>query len=116
MTEPVLISDRNAYFSTFVLTLSNPATVFSFLAAFAAVKLNTFEGEQVHLTYAAAATVGVFFGSMAWWTFLSWISARFRASLKEKGIRRINIAAGVLLLIFASYVFWSGLKLLLFQR
>ena len=109
VTEPILISDRSAYFSTVLLTLSNPTTVFSFLAAFAAIKLNTFQGEKVSLSYASFATLGVFVGSMAWWAILSSLSARFRAKLDAKAIRRINIGAGVLLLIFATYVFSKGI-------
>ncbi len=111
--EPQVLSGRTAYFTTLFLTLSNPATVFSFLAAFAAIKLNTYTGEEVKLSYAALATAGVFVGSMLWWTFLSWISSRFRASLDARAIRRINIGAGVLLLIFATYVFSGGVRLLI---
>ncbi len=113
VTEPRVMSARSAYFTSLFLTLSNPATVFSFLAAFAAVKLSTHAGEDVKFSYAAVATAGVFAGSMLWWTFLSWISSRFRASLNAKAIRRINLCAGVLLLIFATYVFYSGLRLLI---
>lgn len=108
LAEPQVISDRHAYFSTVVLTLSNPTTVFSFLAAFAAIKLNTFQGEKVRLSYAVFATAGVFVGSMAWWTILSFLSARFRTALDARAVRRINIGAGVLLLIFATLVFSRG--------
>ena len=108
--EPTQISAGSTYFSTVFLTLSNPTTVFSFLAAFAAIKLNTHEGDRVQLIYAVFATAGVFVGSMIWWTFLSWISSKFRASLDAKAIRRINIGAGVLLLIFAVIVFSRGVQ------
>lgn len=104
------MSGRSAYFSTVILTLSNPAVVFSFLAAFATIKLNTHEGDHVKQIYAVFATVGVFCGSMVWWTFLSWISAKFRASLNERAIRRINFGAGILLLIFAALVFSRGVR------
>lgn len=106
------VSGANAYFSTVLLTLSNPATVFSFLAAFAAVKLNTHEGGEVKIEYAAFATAGVFCGSMLWWTFLSWISSRFRKSLSDRAVHRINVAAGVLLLIFGAFVFSRGVAAL----
>jgi threonine/homoserine/homoserine lactone efflux protein len=106
-------SIQSTYFSTVLLTLSNPTTVFSFLAAFAAIKLNTHEGDQVQPIYAVFATMGVFVGSMTWWTFLSWISSKFRASLNAKAIRRINIGAGLLLLIFAVIIFSRGAEGLL---
>jgi threonine/homoserine/homoserine lactone efflux protein len=104
------LSGRSAYFSTVLLTLSNPTTVFSFLAAFAAIKLNTHEGDRVRPVYAVFATVGVFVGSMIWWSFLSWVSAKFRASLTSRAVRRINVSAGVLLLVFATVIFLQGVK------
>jgi arginine exporter protein ArgO len=62
------------------------------------------------MSYAVFATIGVFCGSMVWWAFLSWISSRFRARFDEKAIRRINIGAGILLLIFACVVISRGVK------
>ena len=100
----------NMYVSTVFLTLSNPTVVFSFLAAFAAIKLNTHDGDHIRPIYAVFATLGVFVGSMAWWTFLSWISARFRASIGPKAIHRINVGAGLLLLVFAVLVFARGVQ------
>lgn len=103
-------SSEGLYFSTVLLTLSNPAVVFSFLTAFAAIKLNTHEGDRVRTIYAVFATAGVFCGSMVWWTFLSFVSSRFRKRLNGNAIRRINIGAGVLLLIFACVVLARGAK------
>lgn len=110
VSEPVQLSAKSAYFSTLLLTLSNPTTVFSFLAAFAAIKLNTFQGEQVKFSYAVFATAGVFAGSMAWWAILSWLSSRFRAALDAKAIQRINLGSGLLLLFFATYVLSKGVR------
>ncbi len=100
----------NLYVSTVLLTLSNPAVVFSFLTAFAAIKLNTHEGDSVKTIYAVFATIGVFCGSMMWWIFLSWITSKFRTSLNDRALRRINIGAGCLLLIFACVVLVRGVK------
>lgn len=108
-------SAQKAYFSTLFLTLSNPTTVFSFLAAFAAIKLNTHDGDSVRPIYAVFATAGVFVGSMLWWTLLSWFSAKFKSSLNAQAVRRINIGAGVLLLIFSVIVFSRGVEGLWFQ-
>jgi threonine/homoserine/homoserine lactone efflux protein len=102
------MSSHSAYFSTVILTLSNPTVVFSFLAAFAMIKLNTHQGDHVRPIYALFATVGVFCGSMLWWTFLSWLSAKFRAALNERAIHRINVGAGILLLIFALVILSRG--------
>ncbi|RYZ70128.1 MAG: LysE family translocator [Proteobacteria bacterium] len=99
-----------AFISTMFLTLSNPTTIFSFLAAFAAVKLGTSEAGKADFIDASIATGGVFLGAVAWWLFVSWISARFRTALTPKAIQRINQIAGVLLLIFAGLVFFRGIR------
>jgi threonine/homoserine/homoserine lactone efflux protein len=103
-------SRRSLYFSTVALTLSNPAVVFSFLTAFAAIKLNTHDGDQVRTIYAVFATIGVFCGSMIWWIFLATLSSKFRKKLDERAIRRINIGAGILLIVFALVIVGRGAR------
>lgn len=99
-----------AFITTMFLTLSNPTTIFSFLAAFAAVKLGTAVNGRADFVDASVATGGVFLGAVAWWIFVSWISARFRTALTPKAIQRINQIAGVLLLIFACLVMFRGVR------
>ena len=111
-----IVRGRNIYFQTVLLTLSNPAVVFSFLTAFAAIKLNTHEGAEVRTTDAVFATIGVFFGSMVWWILIATVSSRFRKRLKDAAIRRINLGAGILLLIFGLVIFGRGVKDLGIQR
>ena len=57
-----------AYASTLVLTLTNPATILSFVAVFAGLGLAGGEGG-----YLAASVLvgGVFLGSALWWLILS---------------------------------------------
>jgi threonine/homoserine/homoserine lactone efflux protein len=57
----------SAFATTFVLTLSNPVTILSFVAIYAGWHVPSLHGQ-----YAAAATltVGVFTGSTLWWVGL----------------------------------------------
>ena len=58
------------YFAgTFVLTLSNPATIFSFIAIFGAFSGGT--GSRAAITSPAVMVAGVLIGSALWWLFLS---------------------------------------------
>jgi threonine/homoserine/homoserine lactone efflux protein len=64
-----------AYATTVLLTLTNPATILSFLAVFAGAGL----GQQRYGTGEALAIVGgVFIGSAAWWLLLSSFVERWR--------------------------------------
>jgi threonine/homoserine/homoserine lactone efflux protein len=86
-----------AYSSTLLLTLTNPMTVFSFMAVFAGLGLAVAPG-----TYMSAATLvlGVFAGSAAWWLLLSSGVGLARSRIQPGVMRWINRGAGVIILVF----------------
>jgi threonine/homoserine/homoserine lactone efflux protein len=57
----------SAFATTFVLTLSNPVTILSFVAIYAGWHVPSLQGEYVA---AATLTAGVFTGSTLWWVGL----------------------------------------------
>lgn len=82
------------FLSTMVLTLANPLTILSFVAAFAGIGLS----EQVGS--APILVVGVFIGSSAWWLILSSGVTLFRKKITQEIMACINRVAGILILIF----------------
>lgn len=99
ITEIRTISPANAFTSSLLLTLHNPATVFAFLIAFAALKLNE---NSSSLTGAVIVTTGVFIGSALWWLSLSWVSSKVRSRISATTIHRINVGTGVLLVALST--------------
>jgi threonine/homoserine/homoserine lactone efflux protein len=85
-----------AYLSILGLTLTNPMTILSFGALFAG--LGVTGGE---LAGAALITIGVLLGSAAWWVLLTSIVSVVRGRVTTTWIRRINIASGVTIGVFA---------------
>ncbi len=87
----------SAYGSTLALTLTNPATIFSFAAIFAG--LGIVESSQ---SFAESGTLvlGVFIGSALWWFFLSGAVSLFRARFTPTGLRWLNRLSGIILLAF----------------
>jgi threonine/homoserine/homoserine lactone efflux protein len=83
-----------AYLSTLLLTLTNPATILSFVAIFAGLGVAATDGD-----YAAALTMvaGVFLGSAAWWLLLSGSVSRLRGAVTAARLRWVNRASGALL-------------------
>jgi threonine/homoserine/homoserine lactone efflux protein len=77
--------------STFLLTLTNPTTVLSFLAVLAA--LGMAQHRQWWLTGFLVA--GIFCGSMLWWIVLAGIVNRFRGRVNDSGLRWMNRIAGL---------------------
>jgi threonine/homoserine/homoserine lactone efflux protein len=86
-----------AYLSTFVLTLTNPATILAFLVIFAGFRL----GEQAH-SYAGAVSIvlGVFLGSASWWLLLSTLVGLLRERFTANWMLWVNRLAGGVICAF----------------
>ncbi len=86
-----------AYFSTFLLTLTNPMTILSFVAVFAGLGVGRAAND-----YAAAAAIvlGVFLGSSAWWFLLSGGVSLVRGKFDARAMLWVNRVSGVIILGF----------------
>ncbi len=89
-----------AYASTVLLTLSNPLTILSFAAAFAAFGVGVAGTRATALT-AALVTLGVFCGSALWWFILTGVVDTLRLRLTARALQWINRASGMLIVAFA---------------
>lgn len=86
-----------AYASTFLLTLTNPTTIFSFAAIFAGLGLASASGSYLS---SGLLVLGVFLGSALWWFLLSGGVSLFRGKLGPRQLRWINRLSGALILAF----------------
>jgi threonine/homoserine/homoserine lactone efflux protein len=87
------------YASTVLLTLSNPATILSFVAVFAGFGLGTYS------SYGAAGSLvlGVFAGSSSWWLFLCAGAGTLRARVTPGLLASVNRLSGSVLFAFGVY-------------
>jgi len=86
-----------AYGSTLALTLTNPATIFSFAAIFTG--LGIVDSPQ-SFANSGILVLGVFIGSALWWLCLSSAVSLFRARFSPTGLRWLNRLSGIILLAF----------------
>jgi threonine/homoserine/homoserine lactone efflux protein len=86
-----------AYASTFLLTITNPATIISFLALFSALEMSA------NYWRAAATVLGVFGGSALWWLLLSGTVASVRSRFDARWVRIVNQVSGIVLFAFGIY-------------
>lgn len=93
-----------AYASTFVLTLTNPATIISFAAIFAGLGL---AGTAGNYLAAGILVFGVFTGSALWWIALSGGVSLFRAKLNPYRLVWINRISGGVIGLFGLLVLIS---------
>ncbi len=82
--------------STFIVTLSNPAVFFAFLAMFAA--FNVINSQAGHLG-TITAIAGIFVGSMLWWYVLSAMINHFRTKIRLKNLWWLNKIMGVIVFL-----------------
>lgn len=87
---------------TFLLTLSNPATMFGFLAYFGA--LGDWAPAEEDLAGVAELLAGVALGTLAWWVGLAAVVTRLRVRLTETALGTVNIVAGALLVGFGATI------------
>jgi len=92
--------------STFLLTLTNPTTVLSFVALLAALGL----GSHREWWLTVFLVGGIFCGSMMWWIVLSVIVNHFRDRFNDRLLLLMNRLAGLAIGGFgiAAFVFRRG--------
>ncbi len=84
-----------SYITSFILTLTNPLTIFVFIAVFAALNL----GSDLGNFSASVLVAGVFIGSCLWFLSLSSAVMLFRNKLDLVGLKWVNRVAGILIII-----------------
>jgi len=88
----------HAFGGTFLLTMSNPATILSFIAVFSSLAAG-----MTTTVSPAWMIAGVFIGSAAWWFVLVGLVGRLRERLRSAHLRWIRRGSALLLAGFAAY-------------
>ena len=91
-------SPARGFTTTFLLTLANPTTIFSFAAVVSAAGFGTAPSRSC----APVIVAGVFAGSAAWWALLSSVVGVLRRGLSSRAVRAVDAASGLLLAAFGA--------------
>ena len=97
-----------AYASTFLLTLTNPLTILSFAAIFAAIGVGS---ASKSFFSATAVVLGVFSGSTLWWIILTSAISLLRKKMNSLSLVWINRISGVIITLFGIVALLSLLSL-----
>ncbi len=103
VTHKTLLTD---FFTTFLLTLTNPMTILSFVMIFAGFKI-TYDDKDQALIF----ILGVLIGSSCWWFLLSEGVSLIRKKISSTTIQWINRGAALLLFGFSLWFLISALIL-----
>lgn len=93
----------SSFGSTVLLTLANPATIFSFIAVFGALASRAVPVSPWLMV------AGVLAGSASWWLFLSVLVGRWRSRFDDRARRWVNRVSALLL---AGFAVWQWTVLL----
>ncbi len=92
---------------SFLIAITNPATIFSFIIAFTSLgipaKLNTGDGIQLIL--------GILIGTTIWWGGLAGIVSQLKTRITDKIYQKLNQVLAIFLFLFAMIVVIRALKL-----
>jgi threonine/homoserine/homoserine lactone efflux protein len=92
------------FYSAFVLSISNPYTIFIFVAFFSGVHINgNVRPEMVPFFLIP----GVFIGAIVWWFFLGYFVSRFKKKIRLRLIVRVNMVAGIIVIAIGVIVLLS---------
>lgn len=94
----------SAWLTTFLLTLTNPMTILSFIAIFAGLRLGETSGDTLS---AASMVLGVFFGSAAWWLTLSAGVGLLRDKFTPALMTWVNRLTGLIIFAFGLLALFS---------
>jgi threonine/homoserine/homoserine lactone efflux protein len=97
--DTIIPYDKNgllgSYVSAFLLALTNPMTLFAFVAVFAAFGL----GHRLVFFSSCILVLGVFTGSCLWFLALSYVATIFKNKLNSGGLRLVNRISGSLIIV-----------------
>ncbi|CAM2147024.1 Lysine transporter LysE [Pararobbsia alpina] len=83
------VSVPRAFATTFALTLSNPTTILSFIAMFAALGASVAASQGPRWVAPSTMVAGVFAGSACWWLVLSGVSAGLGSRIPDDWIPKV---------------------------
>jgi len=89
--------------TTYLLTITNPATLMGFIAIFGGVgNLVSRPGDYAGAAAMVAAVMG---GSLAWWFVISWLASLLRERLAQGALRYVNWGSGAVIVLFGLAIF-----------
>jgi threonine/homoserine/homoserine lactone efflux protein len=92
------------YYSVFVLTITNPYTIFITVAFLSGVHIH---GNVRPELVPFFLIPGVLAGTIGWWFFLSYFVSRFKKKIRLRVIVRINKVAGIAIIFIGAIVILS---------
>lgn len=96
---------KRSFLFAFILAFTNPVMIFSFLAIFAALGIDSISQSPVNV---ALLVGGVFTGAISFWLGFSQLISHLRTRINLDTLRRLNQISGIILSIFGLSIIISA--------
>ncbi len=93
------------FLSSFMIAILNPATILSFMVAFAAFGITG----KLALVEGISLTLGILVGTVLWWLALSAVTAHFRGKVTDRLYKRLHWLLGGLMILFGIIIIVESL-------
>lgn len=93
------------FISSLGVGITNPAAVITFLFAFSYLGIDGKQG----FWNGAALVLGVLLGTLIWWLILAAVADIIKKRHDDKGVDKLNVVFGVVMICFSVIVFAKGL-------
>lgn len=100
-TIPKVADDVKIFLQSFVIGITNPAAILSFIFACTCFEISG----QMDLFDGIQLVFGVFTGTMIWWVILAVVTNALKNKMGEQRLKNINKVFGVILIIVSIIVF-----------
>lgn len=107
-TEVVQKNYLQTLLTMFLLTLTNPLTLLSFVAIFGAIGVEHLQDDKTALIFLSS---GVFFGSVSWWAMISTSSSYFAKKIVTSSAISLHKAVNYVIIVVSIFSFFSALHL-----
>lgn len=95
----------HAWSTTFILTLTNPVTILSFMAVFAGLGLGT---DSLNYAHAMLLVISIILGSVFWWLLLAGgVAFILHHKMSRSSLQKINILSGAVILFMGLFTLKS---------
>ncbi|WP_319569244.1 LysE/ArgO family amino acid transporter [Cohaesibacter marisflavi] len=105
---PSVHAPLKAYATTFLLTLSNPATIIAFIGMISGLSRGAESGPDA----AFWLVFGVFCGSALWWCILVGLTALVRERVPDRFMQAVDFISGSILSLWGARLIWQAARFL----
>lgn len=95
------ISITKIFLSSFVIGITNPTVILTFLFAFSYFEI----ADKMNILNGIELVLGVFIGTLLWWSVLVALTSKLKNKFAKNGLKNMNKVFGIILIIFSLIIF-----------